>query len=245
MRAPIQSTECAKSENGFILNGLIAQETGFSGAGAIPNLDSIGEFRIITNNFDAEYGNYSGGQINVVTKSGREPISRQWLRIFAQHRFDAANYFAGGQRGAYHQNQFGGTVGGPIMRDKIFFFADYQGNRVIHRCHLSHSRCANRGDRKRRFLRHHSSLTTNTVSWCGFGYPTFKSAGLSGNCRTSPITSPGAPPVSQCVFPNAHCRRPHSIQFRRSFCLSFSPRKEIRSSHRNRRLLEYLANPQI
>src|SRR6202041_484238 len=59
-----------ESENGFILNGMLVQEMGFSGAGAIPNLDSIAEFRIITNNFDAEYGNYSGGQINVVTKSG-------------------------------------------------------------------------------------------------------------------------------------------------------------------------------
>src|SRR5580658_9723343 len=59
-----------ESENGFILNGVLVQELGFSGAGAIPNLDSIYEFRILTNNPDAEYGNYSGGLINVVTKSG-------------------------------------------------------------------------------------------------------------------------------------------------------------------------------
>jgi hypothetical protein len=120
-----------ESENGFILNGMLVQEMGFSGAGAIPNLDSIAEFRIITNNFDAEYGNYSGGQINVVTKSGTNGLHGNVFEFLRNTDFDAANYFGAGERGAYHQNQFGGTLGGPIVRDKIFFFADYQGNRVI------------------------------------------------------------------------------------------------------------------
>ncbi len=118
-----------EAANGFILNGVLAQETGYSGAGAIPNLDSIAEFRIITNNFDAEYGNYSGGQINVITKSGTNEWHGNVFEFFRNTNLDAANYFAQGQRGDYHQNQFGGTFGGPIKRDKIFFFADYQGNR--------------------------------------------------------------------------------------------------------------------
>jgi len=120
-----------ESENGFILNGILVQEMGFSGAGAIPNLDSIYEFRILTNNPDAEYGNYSGGLINVVTKSGTNGYHGNLFEFVRNTDFDAANYFDKGQRGAYHQNQFGGTFGGPIKRDKIFFFADYQGNRVI------------------------------------------------------------------------------------------------------------------
>jgi Carboxypeptidase regulatory-like domain/TonB dependent receptor len=120
-----------ESENGFILNGILVQEMGFSGAGAIPNLDSIYEFRILTNNPDAEYGNYSGGLINVVTKSGTNGYHGNLFEFVRNTDFDAANYFAEGQRSAYHQNQFGGTFGGPIKRDKIFFFADYQGNRVI------------------------------------------------------------------------------------------------------------------
>ncbi len=120
-----------ESENGFILNGILVQELGFSGAGAIPNLDSIYEFRILTNNPDAEYGNYSGGLINVVTKSGTNGFHGNLFEFVRNTDFDAANYFAQGQRSAYHQNQFGGTFGGPIKRDKIFFFADYQGNRVI------------------------------------------------------------------------------------------------------------------
>ena len=120
-----------ESENGFILNGILTQETGFSGAGAIPNLDSLAEFRILTNNYDAEYGNYSGGQINVVTKSGTNQYHGNVFEFLRNTDFDAANFFDKGQRSAYHQNQFGGTFGGPIKRDKIFFFADYQGNRLI------------------------------------------------------------------------------------------------------------------
>jgi hypothetical protein len=118
-----------EANNGFILNGILVKETGYGGAGAIPNLDSIGEFRILTNNFDAEYGNYSGGQINVVTKSGTNDWHGNAFEFLRNTSFDAANFFDAGHRGAYHQNQFGGTFGGPVKRDKIFFFADYQGNR--------------------------------------------------------------------------------------------------------------------
>jgi hypothetical protein len=120
-----------EAANGFILNGILVQELGYSGAGAIPNLDSIAEFRILTNNFDAEYGNYSGGQINVITKSGTNQFHGNAFEFLRNTDLDAANYFEHGKRGAYHQNQFGGTFGGPIKHDKIFFFADYQGNRVI------------------------------------------------------------------------------------------------------------------
>jgi Carboxypeptidase regulatory-like domain len=120
-----------ESSNGFILNGVLVQEVGYSGAGAIPNLDSIAEFRILTNNEDAEYGNYAGAQINVVTKSGTNQWHGNVFEFLRNTNLDAKNYFDVGNRGAYHQNQFGGTFGGPVLRDKIFFFADYQGNRVI------------------------------------------------------------------------------------------------------------------
>jgi hypothetical protein len=120
-----------ESENGFILNGVLVQELGFSGAGAIPNLDSLYEFRILTNNFDAEYGNYSGGLINVVTKSGTNQYHGNLFEFLRNTDFDAANFFDRGKRGTYHQNQFGGSFGGPVIKDKIFFFADYQGNRLI------------------------------------------------------------------------------------------------------------------
>lgn len=121
-----------ESANGFILNGMLVQEIGYSGAGAIPNLDSIAEFRILTNNVDAEYGNYAGAQINVVTKSGTNEWHGNVFEFLRNTSLNARNYFdPPGVKGAYHQNQFGGTFGGPILRDRVFFFADYQGNRRL------------------------------------------------------------------------------------------------------------------
>lgn len=119
-----------ESENGFLLNGAIVVEVGFGGTAVIPDLDSIDEFRIITNNFDAEYGNYSGGQINVITKSGTNKLHGNLFEFLRNTDVDARAYFDP-ERASYNQNQFGGTVGGPIKRDKVFFFADYQGNRVV------------------------------------------------------------------------------------------------------------------
>jgi len=119
-----------ESANGFLLNGTTVQEFAFSGAGMIPNLDSIAEFRIVTNNFDAEYGNYAGGQINVITKSGANKFHGSAFEFLRNRSFDARNYFSQ-LRDDHKQNEFGGTFGGPIVHDKLFFFADYQGNRVI------------------------------------------------------------------------------------------------------------------
>ncbi len=119
-----------EANNGFLLNGAVVQEAGFGGTAVIPNLDSIAEFRIITNNFDAEYGNYSGGQINVITKSGTNGFHGDLFEFLRNTNLDARGYLDPA-RAAYHQNQFGGTIGGPIKRDKLFFFADYQGNRVV------------------------------------------------------------------------------------------------------------------
>ena len=120
-----------EAANGFILNGMLTQELGYSGAGAVPNLDSIEEFRILTNNVDAEFGNYAGAQINVVTKSGTNRWHGNLFEFVRNTSLNARNYFDPPTKGAYHENQFGGTFGGPIVRDKIFFFADYQGNRFI------------------------------------------------------------------------------------------------------------------
>ena len=119
-----------EANNGFLLNGAIVQEAGFGGTAVIPDLDSIAEFRIITNNFDAEYGNFSGGQINVITKSGSNGYHGDLFEFLRNTNLDGRDYFAP-TRGAWHQNQFGGTFGGPIKHDKIFFFGDYQGNRLV------------------------------------------------------------------------------------------------------------------
>jgi hypothetical protein len=120
-----------ESANGFLLNGVSVQEFGFSGTAVIPNLESLDEFRIITNNFDAEYGNFAGGQVNVVTKAGANQLHGDLFEFLRNTDVDAANYFDHGLRGKFQQNEFGGTIGGPIKKDKVFFFADYQGNRNI------------------------------------------------------------------------------------------------------------------
>ena len=116
--------------NAFMVNGANAEEGVHNGAAMIPNLDSIAQFRIITNNFDAEYGNYSGGQINVVTKSGTNQYHGTVFDFLRNTDLDARNYYSP-TRGVYIQNQFGGTAGGPIRKNKMFWFADYQGTRQI------------------------------------------------------------------------------------------------------------------
>src|SRR5271169_6696180 len=115
--------------NSFIVNGSDVEEDVNNGASVVPNLDAIAEFRILTNNFDAEYGEFSGGQINVVTKSGTNSFHGDLFEFVRNTDLDARNFFSP-TRGAFNQNQFVGTVGGPIRKDKIFFFADYQGTRL-------------------------------------------------------------------------------------------------------------------
>jgi len=114
--------------NAFIVNGSDSEEDVNMGTAIVPNLDSIQEFRILTSNFDAEYGEFSGGQINVITKSGGNALHGDVFEFLRNTDLDARNYFSP-TRGAFIQNQFGGTVGGPIQRNKIFFFSDYQGTR--------------------------------------------------------------------------------------------------------------------
>lgn len=116
--------------NGFMVNGADAEEGLHNGAAIVPNLDSIAEFRIITNNFNAEYGNYSGGQINVVTKSGNNEFHGDLFEFLRNTDLDARNFFSP-TRGDFKQNQFGGIFGGPIKKNKLFFFVDYQGTRQI------------------------------------------------------------------------------------------------------------------
>lgn len=116
------------SSNGFLVNGGNVQEQMANGTAIIPNADSIAEFRIITNNFNAEYGHYSGGLVNVITKSGANQVHGDAFDFLRNTDLDARNYFSP-TRGVYHQNQFGGTLGGPFLKDKLFFYADYQGTR--------------------------------------------------------------------------------------------------------------------
>ena len=118
-----------ESSNGFIVNGIDVQEHMNGGTSIVPNLDSIEQFRVLTDNFDPEYGNYNGGIVTVVSKAGSNAFHGGALEFFRNTDLDAKGYFDK-SRAAFKQNQFGGTIGGPIRRDKIFFYADYQGTRT-------------------------------------------------------------------------------------------------------------------
>ena len=198
-----------EAANGFILNGVLVQETGYGGAGAIPNLDSLAEFRILTNNFDAEYGNYSGGQINVVTKSGTNDWHGNVFEFLRNTNLDAANYFAQGQRGSYHQNQFGGTFGGPVKRDKIFFFADYQGNRKVQGVTQLINGSPSAQTEQGNLSGIASTLEGSTVSgtaWASqLSQQISQATGQAVNfvSNVTPYYTPGCTSYSQCVFPNA------------------------------------------
>jgi Carboxypeptidase regulatory-like domain len=118
-----------ESANGFLVNGIDVQEHMNGGTSIVPNLDSIDEFRVLTNNFDSEYGNYNGGMVTVVTKSGSDKFHGDAFEFLRNTALDARGYFDP-NRPAFRQNQFGGTLGGPVIRGKIYFFTDYQGTRT-------------------------------------------------------------------------------------------------------------------
>ena len=193
--------------NGFMVNGGDAQEGVHNGAALIPNLDSIAEFRIITNNFNAEYGNYSGGQINVVTKSGSNSLHGDVFEFLRNTDLDARNYYSP-TRGVYIQNQFGGTVGGPIKKNKIFFFGDYQGTRqTIGQTQFFPVPTAS--DRTGSLSDQEAALISADPANGGTGVNGAYFASVLSQELGYPVTNgeayytPGCVSSSQCVFPNA------------------------------------------
>ncbi len=194
--------------NGFTVNGSDAEEDVNSGTAIIPNLDSIAEFRILTNNFDAESGGHSGGQVTVITKSGTNRLHGSAFEFLRNTNLDARNYFSP-SRGRFDQNQFGGTFGGPIQKNKAFFFADYQGTRLTQGIDTGQIPVPSGLDRSGNLIDLASSLTNTVTS------PPVCSPGE--NCwanvlsqRLGYTVSPGEPyytqgctNTSQCVFPNA------------------------------------------
>ena len=186
--------------NGFMVNGADAEEGVHNGAAIVPSLDSIAEFRIITNNFNAEYGNYSGGQINVVTKSGSNQFHGDLFEFLRNTDLDAANYFTG--RGDFKQNQFGGIFGGPIEKNKLFFFADYQGTRQIIGAPQNYpvpsvpDRSGNLSDVE--------ALLTGSVGGSSFASVLNQRMNLGNTIfNGEPYYFAGCANQSQCVFPNA------------------------------------------
>jgi hypothetical protein len=115
--------------NNFSVNGGDANDQ-FANLPAVqPTPDSIEEFRVITNTFDAEYGRNSGAVVNVITKSGTNQFHGNVYEFFRNKVLNASNFFSP-DKPKFNQNQFGGTFGGPIKKDRTFFFASYEGRRI-------------------------------------------------------------------------------------------------------------------
>src|SRR5712691_9983409 len=115
--------------NNFSVNGGDSNDQFVNLPAVQPTPDSIQEFRVLTNTFDAEYGRNSGAVINVITKSGTNAYHGNVYEFFRNRVLNAKNYFES-DKGDFKQNQFGGTLGGPIKKNHTFFFTSYEGRRV-------------------------------------------------------------------------------------------------------------------
>jgi len=115
--------------NNFSVNGGDANDAFVNLPTVQPSPDSVEEFRILTNSFDAEYGRNSGSVVNVVTKSGTNQFHGNVYEFFRNKVLNSNGYFDT-TKAKYIQNQFGGTFGGPLKKDRTFFFASYEGNRI-------------------------------------------------------------------------------------------------------------------
>jgi hypothetical protein len=94
-----------------------------------PSPDAIAEFRVQTNSMSAEFGRSGGAVMNVNIKSGTNGLHGSVFEFLRNDKFDARNFFAGSTKPVYRLNQFGGAIGGPMIKNRTFFFADYQGTR--------------------------------------------------------------------------------------------------------------------
>jgi len=119
-----------ETANAFLVNGGDVSEGRNLGAGLVPNLDSVEEFRLITNSFDAEYGKFSGAVMNAITKSGTNGFHGDAFEFLRNDKLDAKNFFAP-SKSELRRNQFGYAAGGPVWKNKVFWFSDYQGTRQV------------------------------------------------------------------------------------------------------------------
>lgn len=114
----------------YLLDGAPNMDT-FQGLSApFPNSDATQEFRVISNNFDARYGNAAGAVVSIQTKSGENAFHGGAFEFIRNNDLNAANYFSHAVD-PLKRNQFGGYVGGPVRKDKLFFFANYQATRAF------------------------------------------------------------------------------------------------------------------
>src|SRR5487761_786881 len=147
------STNGAETQqNSFLLNGLDDNEMALNTVLVVPSPDAIAEFRMVTNTINPEYGRNSGAILNAIIKSGANQIHGDAFEFFRDKSLDARNFFRP-TVDPYHQNEFGGTIGGPVRiphiyngKNKTFFFFSYQGTRSAVPENSTSCDCANPGN---------------------------------------------------------------------------------------------------
>src|SRR6201991_404175 len=117
--------------NNFLLDGVYNIDPKLNTFGVRPSVDAIREFEMLTSTYDASFGRNPGAQINVILNSGSNDFHGSLFEFHRNAALDARNFFAPASepKPKYLRNQFGGAIGGPIVRDRTFFFADYEGTR--------------------------------------------------------------------------------------------------------------------
>ena len=159
----------------------------------------------------AEYGNYSGGQVNVLTKSGTNGFHGSAFEFVRNSDFDTRDYYtriADGKRGILHQNMFGATCGGPILKNKVFFFLDYQGTRRVEGVTTGRQLVPSVNDKTGDFSDQAAIIADNAASNAGVNQVSSAYfAGVLASRLNYPVTAgehyflPGCANNTQCVFP--------------------------------------------
>ncbi|PYX35720.1 MAG: hypothetical protein DMG75_13070 [Acidobacteria bacterium] len=120
-------------QNNYRLDGVSLNDYANGAPGSVLGgnlgVDAIQEFSVLTSNYSAEYGKTSGGVVNAITRSGTNQFHGSVYEFLRNSALDARNYFDGDKIPPFKRNQFGGAVGGPIIKNHTFFFADYEGIR--------------------------------------------------------------------------------------------------------------------
>jgi hypothetical protein len=122
------------NNNTYLIDGFDNRDLWINYLIMVPTLDSIQEVRILASNYSAEYGAAAGATTVVQTKGGTNLLHGDVYEFLRNNKLDANTFFNnlnGLPKPPFHRNEFGGTVGGPIRKDKTFFFADYQGTRIV------------------------------------------------------------------------------------------------------------------
>ncbi|HEX7795938.1 MAG TPA: carboxypeptidase regulatory-like domain-containing protein, partial [Vicinamibacterales bacterium] len=114
------------NQNNQLIDGVDNNERAIGTIGVKPSIDAIAEVKVQTNLYTAETGRTAGGVVNIITKSGSNIFHGSLFEFYRNDKFDSRNYFST-TKPLLHQNQYGGSLGGPIKSNKTFFFGDYEG----------------------------------------------------------------------------------------------------------------------